>query len=130
MDINPRKVSSSDIENLKVEINVHRRLNHENIIKFHDYIHAEPYVYIILDYAENGNLYTYLNRKKALTNPEIFKFFYQSCMAIDYLHKNNVMHRDIKPENILLDKNFNIKVCDLGWAAHNIHDKRYCSPRF
>lgn len=30
------------------------------------------------------------------------------------MHRNYVVHRDIKPENILLTKNGQIKICDLG----------------
>ena len=88
-------------------------------------MHQEPYVYLVLDYAEHGNLYSYIHKKKHLTESEIFKFFYQTTLAIDYLHKNNIMHRDIKPENLLLDKDYNIKLCDFGWSTQNINDKRY-----
>lgn len=87
-------------------------------------MHTENFVYVILDVAENGNLYHYHQRKKQLTEAEIFRFFYQTCLAVDYLHKNNIMHRDIKPENILLDKELHVKLCDFGWATQNINDKR------
>ena len=108
-----------------MEINIHRALDHANIIKFHGYFHKESYVYLVLDYAERGNLYSYMHKKKTpLPETEIFKYFYQSCLAIDYLHKNNTMHRDLKPENLLLDKDYNIKLCDFGWSTQNIHDKR------
>lgn len=33
-----------------------------------------------------------------------------------YLHSANVMHRDLKPSNILVNKNCDLKICDLGLA--------------
>jgi len=104
---------------------VHRRIDHPNIIKYHGYIQEGPIVYIALDYAEKGNLYSYLHKKKSsLTNQEIFRYFYQTCLAIQQVHRQDVMHRDIKPENLLLDKELNIKLCDFGWSAERIRDKR------
>lgn len=44
-------------------------------------------------------------------------YFFQTCLAVDYLHKKKVIHRDLKPENILLDESGNVKLCDFGWSA-------------
>jgi serine/threonine protein kinase len=46
----------------------------------------------------------------------IARIFYQTVHAIQYIHSLEIAHRDIKPENILLDHNFNVKLCDFGWA--------------
>ena len=124
MNISPQKASASDLHNLKAEITIHKKLDHTNIIKYHGYIQQDPNVYLVLDYAENGNLYSYLHKKKSLSESEVFKYFHQACLAFDYIHQNNVMHRDLKPENLLLDKNFDLKLCDFGWATQNINDKR------
>jgi p38 MAP kinase len=35
---------------------------------------------------------------------------------MSYLHKMGIIHRDIKPENILINENFDIKICDFGFA--------------
>jgi len=124
MDTHPSKASKGDIQNLKTEIEIHRELDHPNIIKFYGYIQQGTHVYLILEYAENGNLYMHLRRRKNLTEKEVFKYFYQTCLAINYLHENDIIHRDIKPENLLLDKDFNIKVCDFGWSAYQIRAER------
>lgn len=31
-----------------------------------------------------------------------------------YIHSANVMHRDLKPSNVLLNKNCDLKIADLG----------------
>ena len=49
-------------------------------------------------------------------------------LAIDHLHKNNILYRDLKPENILLDEIGHIKLTDFGLSKimNNIEkDKTY-----
>ena len=43
------------------------------------------------------------------------------------MHQEGVYHRDIKPANILLDKNFNLKICDFG---HATTDNGFCTDWF
>lgn len=70
-----------------------------------------------MEYAENGNLFYYQNQKKAFNEEEASVFFDQTLSAVEYLHSLNYVHRDLKPENLLLDKDLNIKICDLGWIV-------------
>jgi mitogen-activated protein kinase 1/3 len=39
---------------------------------------------------------------------------YQLLRGLLYMHSANVIHRDIKPSNLLVNKNCDLKICDLG----------------
>lgn len=110
------------------EITLHKTLNHRNIIQFIDYLDLPDRVYIFLEYAKNGDLFTYIQKHKPKDEEKI-RFFYQTCQAIRYIHSKNIMHRDLKPENILLDSNLNVKLCDFGYSAEyfeNINRETLC----
>jgi serine/threonine protein kinase len=70
-----------------------------------------------MDYANNQNLFTLINKKNGMSENEAFKYFIQTAAAVYFLHEHNLIHRDLKPENILIDNNDNVKLCDFGWCV-------------
>ncbi len=44
----------------------------------------------------------------------------QLSRAINTMHKKNIMHRDIKPANVLVNNNWEIKLCDFGFGKEDI----------
>ena len=92
-------------------------MDHPNIIKFHDWIKEDEKIFIVLEFAEGGNLFNYLEENHKLSAEDVKRFVYQTCSSLIYLHDRGVLHRDIKPENLLLDENFNVKLCDFGLSS-------------
>jgi serine/threonine protein kinase len=102
---------------LAEEINIHKRLVHENVVKMHAHIEGRRQLYIVMDYASRGTLFQLIRRKGKLSEKEAFYFFTQVCNAVHFLHKHRLVHRDIKPENLLLAENGRLKLCDFGCCA-------------
>lgn len=110
-------MSNADRINLRSEIKLHRDLKHANIIRFQDALQENNMVYLLLEYASNGCLFFYIHSREGLPEKLALRFFYQTALAVDHIHNLKLIHRDIKPENILLDENFNVKLCDFGWSC-------------
>ncbi|CAD8146093.1 unnamed protein product [Paramecium octaurelia] len=111
-------------EGIEREIRVHKKCRNPNIVQLYDSFYENDSIFIVIEYLENGNLFTHIQKNPPMSEQEACKYFVQTCLALQYMHQNNIFHRDIKPENLLLDEKFNLKVCDFGWCAENIHQKR------
>ena len=108
------------------EIDIQSRIEHPNIVKILYTDEDEESFDLVMEYAENGNLFHYIRKNKGLNEFKTFQLFIQVVNAINCLHENDLIHRDIKPENILLfnnsNKNINnsdyiVKLCDFGWCV-------------
>lgn len=108
-----------EIKNIKQEILIHKHLRFKYIIKLYNYFFSGNRVFLVLEFASGGSLFSFVRRQKGLEEKHYHKMFTQVCEGVAYLHKKNVIHRDIKPENILVDSKGNIKLCDFGWSALN-----------
>ena len=98
------------------EIEIHSRIVHPNIIRLYNIYENKSSIYILMEFAKNGNLYSLIRRRNGMNEKNAYKYFAQIVNAVYFVHKNNIIHRDIKPENIVLDENENCKLCDFGWS--------------
>ncbi len=45
------------------------------------------------------------------------RFAKQAAFGLNYLHLSDIIHRDLKSMNLMLDKNYNLKLCDFGLSC-------------
>ena len=111
-------MSIVDLEHVKTEIETMKIANHPNIIKLYDVFENEKMIYIIMEYCEGGDLFSYIEQRNFNIKEErTAHIIQQLSTAVYYLHEYGVVHRDLKPENILLrskGEDSKIKLCDFG----------------
>jgi serine/threonine protein kinase len=96
-----------------------QKIKHHNIISIIDVIDTPRHLYIILEFANDGELFEKICDKGYYAEAEAKDVCKQILHAVSYLHERNITHRDLKPENILLDTRdgeSTIKVTDFGLA--------------
>lgn len=101
---------------INTEIALMKLIDHPHIIKLVELCESSRHLFVITEYAPNGELFNYLCNKKVIPIEESMNLFRQIIYGIDYLHNHSICHRDLKPENIFLDANNNIKIGDLSFA--------------
>ena len=114
------KLSFIQEYNLQKEINFFKKCNHPNIIKYFDSFFDSNYIYIIMEYMNNGDLESFykLNYSfgKKVPIEKVWEICYASLSALDYIHSKD-MKRKITIDNIYLDNNFKIKIGVLNFPS-------------
>ncbi|CAL8078445.1 unnamed protein product [Calicophoron daubneyi] len=100
----------------EVEIMCH--LKHPHILQLYSYFHDAKRIYLVLEYAYYGQMYSELRRLGRFSESRAATYVDQLCDALIYCHKMRVIHRDIKPENLLIGIDQELKLSDFGWSVH------------
>ncbi|KAI0613437.1 Serine/threonine protein kinase [Pyrenophora tritici-repentis] len=106
---------------IRRELEIHQNLAHKNILKLLAWFHDEKSIYLVLEFAAGGSLYSRLKKqpKSRFTEHQTAIYMAQIASALRYMNNKNIMHRDIKPENILLGFHSEIKLADFGYSVHS-----------
>ncbi|KRX09132.1 Protein kinase-like domain [Pseudocohnilembus persalinus] len=102
------------------ELRLQRLLQHDNILGVNTLLLPKSredfdYIYIVSDLMET-DLYQIIKSDQQLSDDHCQFFLYQILRGLKYVHSANVVHRDLKPRNLLVNKNCDLKICDLGLA--------------
>ncbi|XP_030541219.2 CBL-interacting serine/threonine-protein kinase 4-like [Rhodamnia argentea] len=100
------------------EVAAMRRLQcHPNILKIHEVMATRTKIYLVMELASGGELFSKIVRRGRLTEPVARRYFQQLVSALRFCHRSGVVHRDVKPQNLLLDAAGALKVSDFGLSA-------------
>ena len=94
------------------------------IIQLYGTFKDQRNIYMLLEYAIGGELFTYLRRAGKFSVADTKFYASEIVLALEYMHSMNIVYRDLKPENLLLDSNGHIKITDFGFAKI-VHDRTW-----
>ena len=101
-----------------MEVNLLKNLNHPNIVSYKTSYICQGLLMIVMEYCEVGDLSFHIKKKlqkgENFTETEIFNWFVQLCLSLEYIHGRKVLHRDLKTQNIFLTGNNTVKLGDFG----------------
>eukprot|EP00698_Gefionella_okellyi_P005493 TRINITY_DN15021_c0_g1_i1.p1 TRINITY_DN15021_c0_g1~~TRINITY_DN15021_c0_g1_i1.p1 ORF type:complete len:409 (-),score=76.44 TRINITY_DN15021_c0_g1_i1:46-1272(-) len=119
-EINIKYMRQKEREEAVNEIRILASVRHTNVISYCEAFTENDKLYIVTDYADGGDLYEKIKRKKArdekFTEEQIWSWMIQLAKGLKVLHDQGILHRDLKAPNIFLMLDSTIKIGDLGVA--------------
>jgi serine/threonine protein kinase len=112
----------------KEERKILEKIDYPFISKLYYAFQNDKKLYMITEYMPGGEMFYHLHNNDHFSENKTRFYIAEIVLAIDHLHKNNILYRDLKPENILLDELGHIKLTDFGLSKimNNIEkDKTY-----
>ncbi|KAI0771825.1 kinase-like domain-containing protein [Irpex lacteus] len=147
MELDDQWPSIPEYGRVPLEVVVGLNISHENIIGFVEHFkddeqdgycyvvyelfgdpwqRLDPHTYQPVPGSQSGHsLKDYLAQHGKMPLDNAYKVITQLVSALTYLHSKGIAHCDIKPDNILIDRDANIRLIDLGNVVHKLRCSVY-----
>eukprot|EP01040_Poterioochromonas_malhamensis_P004183 gene4185-4477_t len=116
--------SMNDDRTMKTETTIMKKLEDNHLLRMYELYETEDTIWMILEYAEGGDVMHGLASLEVYSEREVSKIFKQILLGVKYLHGEGIVHRDLKLDNILFttqssshDAAFQVKIADFGLSA-------------
>ncbi len=128
---------NDEIENIFIERDIFKITNKEShpfLVQLVSFFEDGKNFYFVMEYIAGGDLMFHI-QKQRFTEYQAKYFAAQILLAIEYLHKHEILYRDLKLDNIMLTADGHVKLTDFGlckpgmdWRAQT---KTFCgTPEF
>ncbi|PIL37051.1 transporter [Ganoderma sinense ZZ0214-1] len=81
---------------------------------------TETDLYLVTDFKSGGELFWHLQKETRFSEERARFYVAELILALEHLHKYDIVYRDLKPENILLDATGHVALCDFGLSKPDL----------
>lgn len=110
---NKSAFDENTIKRFNSEWKVCQKLDHPNIVRAYDFFEFGNTVAFTMEYVDGVDLFRLVNSHRP-SFQQIDMIFEKILIGLEELHRNKILHRDLKLENVLVGKNKEVKLADLG----------------
>lgn len=116
------------VEQTKTERAILESVNsHPFVVKLYYAFQDHEKLYLILEYAQGGELFTHLAQERMFPQDTASFYMAEMALALDHLHRSlGVVYRDLKPENCLLDAEGHLLLTDFGLSKVAVGEDDHC----
>ena len=111
-------ILQDQLSNVRTERDVLSSVDNQWVVQLHASFQDSMNLYLVLEYVPGGDLMTAMMKVNIFPEATARFFAGEIALALQSVHKMNVIHRDLKLENILLCENGHIKLTDFGLSVN------------
>ena len=115
-------LSARDLERIRQELCLLKRLIHPNIVSLIDFEETNKTFNFVLEFIEGGSLHEIKTKFGSIPEPLLSFYMSQTLKGLHHLHSFNIVHRDIKGANILVTKLGECKLADFGSCSEALRE--------
>jgi serine/threonine protein kinase len=120
-------------ESFRCEINMLKTMNHPLVVRISDRCSEanNQSSAIVTDFVPNGSLADHLPGAEngdlcpLSGSTRIMRIIAGTVLAMRFVHSRDVIHRNLTPENILLDLDWNVRICDFARSVSTGQSKHF-----
>ena len=102
-----------------------KQLNIANIPKYYEFVKDAVWTrssgqerivsYLLMENCQGLEMFEFVNEIEGIQNENLLRYIFKEIIKAVYrLHTAGVAHRDIKLENIMITRNYEVRLIDLG----------------
>jgi serine/threonine-protein kinase len=114
--LEPLAQNKEFIKRFEREAMIAAKLSHNNVVNAIDAGQIDGHYYFVMEYVEGPTIKDFLDRNKTFEEKEALRITLAITEALKHAAQRGLIHRDIKPENVILTREGEVKLADLGLA--------------
>ena len=100
--------------NTRSERNLMVQINSPFIVNIKFAFQNDSKLFLVQEFLQGGDLFFHIHTNSRFSIDRAKFYVIELVLALEFLHKSNMLYRDLKPENILIGADGHIKLTDFG----------------